>query len=77
MQKSALCSLRKLIVLSSEFAGQALNLLMDMLNANSMVVRLEALETLHHMATYECLNVQEIHMHMVRVSLFALIQNKF
>ncbi|KAF2306481.1 hypothetical protein GH714_018462 [Hevea brasiliensis] len=73
VQKSACCSLRKLITLSSEFADQALSLLMDMLNANSMVVRLEALETLHHMAISECLNVQEIHMHMDEAGVFSVL----
>ncbi|XP_021638150.2 protein SIEL isoform X2 [Hevea brasiliensis] len=73
VQKSACCSLRKLITLSSEFADQALSLLMDMLNANSMVIRLEALETLHHMAISECLNVQEIHMHMDEAGVFSVL----
>ena len=70
MRKSACLSLHKLIILSAEFAGRTLDLLMDMLNDNSMVVRLEALETLHHMGTSDCLNVQEMHMHMVSFLLF-------
>lgn len=64
VRKSACYSLRMLSVLSAEFAGQALDLLMDMLNDDSMSVRLEALETMHQMAIFECLNVQESHMHM-------------
>ena len=38
---------------------------MDMLNDDSVVVRLLALETMHHMAMYDCLKVQEGHLHMV------------
>ncbi|KAJ4830686.1 hypothetical protein Tsubulata_028402 [Turnera subulata] len=64
VRKSACHSLRMLVVLSTEFAGHALDLLMDMLNDDSMAVRLEAMETMHHMATFECLKVQETHMHM-------------
>lgn len=65
MRKSSCYALRSLTILSAEFASKALNLLMDMLNDDSMVVRLEALETLHHMATFECLKLQDVHMHMV------------
>ncbi|EEF35710.1 conserved hypothetical protein [Ricinus communis] len=64
VRKSACYSLRKLVILSAEFAGRALNLLIDLLNDSSLVVRLEALGTLHHMAASDCLNVQEMHMHM-------------
>ncbi|CAN1134325.1 Protein SIEL [Linum perenne] len=64
VRKSACCSLRKLVILSDKFSGQALNLLMDMLNDHAMAVRLAALETLHYMANLECLNIQEVHMHM-------------
>ena len=65
VRKSACNSLGIHTILYAEFARQSLSLLMDMLNDDSMAVRLEALETLHHMATFECLHVQEIHMHMV------------
>lgn len=65
VRKSACNSLRIHTILYAEFARQSLSLLMDMLNDDSMAVRLEALEALHHMATFDCLNVQEIHMHMV------------
>lgn len=64
---SACYSLRTLTVFSLRFAGEALNLLMDMLNDDSTVVRLQALDTMHHMATSGHLKVEEIHMHRVRV----------
>lgn len=64
VRKSACHSLRTLTVISAEFAGEALNLLMDVLNDDSMFVRLEALETMLHMATYGHLKVQGTHMHM-------------
>lgn len=38
---------------------------MDMLNDDSVVVRLQALETLHHMAMHDHLKVAEPHLHMV------------
>ncbi|KAM7532040.1 hypothetical protein LguiB_035450 [Lonicera macranthoides] len=61
---SACCSLRPLAILSVNFSGEALNLMMDVLNDDSLEVRLNALETMHHMATFGCLRVQEAHMHM-------------
>ncbi|XP_050203523.1 protein SIEL isoform X2 [Mercurialis annua] len=64
VRRSACYSLHKLVILSAEFAARALNLLMDVLNDNSMVVRLEVLEILHHMAASDCLDVQEMQMHM-------------
>ncbi|KAM4079004.1 hypothetical protein ACB094_09G083100 [Castanea mollissima] len=64
VRKSACHSLRTLTIISAEFAGEALNLLMDVLNDDSMFVRLEALETMLHMATYGHLKVQGTHMHM-------------
>lgn len=57
--------MRALIDLSAKFAGEALNLLMDLLNDPSMAVRLETLETLHHMAICGHFKVQEMHMHAV------------
>ncbi|XP_060674160.1 protein SIEL isoform X1 [Ziziphus jujuba] len=69
VRKSACHSLRTLTVLSAKFSVEVLNLLMDVLNDDSMVVRLEALETVHHMATADCLEVQETHMHMLLGSL--------
>lgn len=62
---SACHSLHTLTILSAKFAGEALNLLMDVLNDDSLNVRLRALETMHHMATCDHLKVQETHMHMV------------
>ncbi|XP_030926422.1 protein SIEL isoform X1 [Quercus lobata] len=64
VRKSACHSLRTLTIISAEFAGEALNLLMDVLNDDSMFVRLEALETMLHMATCGHLKVQGTHMHM-------------
>ncbi|KAJ1379849.1 Armadillo-type fold, partial [Sesbania bispinosa] len=65
VRKSACQSLRTLTALSVEFARQALDLLMDVLNDDSVVVRLQALETMHHMAIHGCLKLQEKHLHMV------------
>ncbi|CAI0424082.1 unnamed protein product [Linum tenue] len=62
--KSACCSLRKLVHLSAEFAAQASNLLINMLNDHTVAVRLEALETLHYMAGHGFVNVQKEQMHM-------------
>ncbi|KAL5740300.1 hypothetical protein ACOSQ2_029480 [Xanthoceras sorbifolium] len=64
VRKSACSSLRSFAVFSEKFAGEALNLLVDMVNDDSVAVRLQALETMHHMATCDCLKVQEKHMHM-------------
>lgn len=65
VRKSACDALFNLIILSTKFAGEALSLLMDVLNDDSVSVRLQALETLHHMAISNCLQLQEAHMHMV------------
>jgi integrator complex subunit 4 len=65
VRKSACQSLHTLTILSVEFAREALDLLMDMLNDDSVVVRLQALETMHHMAINGCLKLQEKHFHMV------------
>ncbi|KAJ7950055.1 protein SIEL [Quillaja saponaria] len=64
VRKSACQSLHTLIMQSAKFAGEALNFLMDVLNDDSLVVRLQALETMHHMAVCDSLKVQETHMHM-------------
>ncbi|XP_022157326.1 protein SIEL isoform X2 [Momordica charantia] len=64
VRKSACDALYNLPILSTKFAGEALNLLMDVLNDDSVSVRLQALETLHHMAMSKCLKLQEAHMHM-------------
>lgn len=54
-----------LAIFSVRFADEALSLLMDMLNDDAEVVRLQTLETIFLMATYDHLKVQEKHMHMV------------
>ncbi|KAF1897953.1 hypothetical protein Lal_00032715 [Lupinus albus] len=64
VRKSACQSLCTLTILSLEFAHEAINFLMDVLNDDSVVVRLQALETLHHMAINGCLKLQEKHLHM-------------
>ncbi|EOY07059.1 ARM repeat superfamily protein, putative isoform 1 [Theobroma cacao] len=70
VRMSACYSLRTLTVFSLRFAGEALNLLMDMLNDDSTVVRLQALGTMHHMAISNNLKVEEIHMHRFLGTLF-------
>lgn len=64
VRRSACRSLGYLAVLSAKFASEALNLLMDVLNDDTRVVRLQTLEVMHHMATYGHLKLQETHMHM-------------
>ncbi|XP_022767812.1 protein SIEL isoform X2 [Durio zibethinus] len=70
VRMSACYSLHTFTVFSSQFAGEALNLLMDMLNDDSKIVRLQALNTMHHMATCNHLKVEEIHMHSFLSTLF-------
>lgn len=74
VRKSAYQSLCTLTILSADFAREALNLLMDVLNDDSVVVRLQALETMHYMAINGFLKLQEKHMHMVCFSLFIVLQ---
>ncbi|KAI3666875.1 hypothetical protein L6452_41915 [Arctium lappa] len=64
VRSSACYALRMPAILSADFAAGALGLLMDVLNDDSTVVRLQALETMHHMAVFGHLKVQEMHMHM-------------
>ncbi|XP_042496073.1 protein SIEL [Macadamia integrifolia] len=64
VRSSACNSLGMLTVFSGQFANDALTLLMDMLNDDSTVVRLQALETMHLMAKSDNLRVQETHIHM-------------
>ncbi|KAD3338043.1 hypothetical protein E3N88_33564 [Mikania micrantha] len=52
-------------IFSAKLAEKVLGLLMDVLNDDSVVVRLGALETMHHIAVSGHLKVQEMHMHMV------------
>lgn len=65
VRNSACSSLGSLVILSEKFAGEALNLLVDMLNDDSVTVRLQALETMHIMVTCEHLKLEDTHMHMV------------
>lgn len=65
VRKSVCESLCTLTSLSSEFARKALDSLMDVLNDESEVVRLQSLETLHHMAINGRLKLLEKHLHMV------------
>jgi len=65
VRKSACQSFHRLTILSVEFACEALDLLMDMLNDDSVVVRLQALETMHRMAINSCLKLQKKNLHMV------------
>ncbi|KAL8259244.1 hypothetical protein R6Q59_027197 [Mikania micrantha] len=62
---SACYSLRMPAIFSAKLAEKVLGLLMDVLNDDSVVVRLGALETMHHIAVSGHLKVQEMHMHMV------------
>ncbi|XP_062094967.1 protein SIEL isoform X2 [Humulus lupulus] len=63
VRKSACHSLSTLIILSANFAREALNLLIDVLNDGSVIVRLQALETMHCMASCDRLKLQEKHVH--------------
>ncbi|XP_010248865.1 PREDICTED: protein SIEL isoform X2 [Nelumbo nucifera] len=65
VRRSACNSLGMLSIFSLQFASDALDLLVDLLNDDSTVVRLQALETMYHMAKCGCLRVQETHMHML------------
>ncbi|KAK9168024.1 hypothetical protein Syun_000164 [Stephania yunnanensis] len=69
---SACKSLGRLSINSVQFANGALDMLLTILNDDSMVVRMQSLETMSHMATCHCLDVQERHMHML---LGALVDN--
>ncbi|KAI3979665.1 hypothetical protein MKX01_013760 [Papaver californicum] len=73
VRRSACNSLGMLISFSVRFANDALNLLMDMLNDHSMVVRLQTLEIMYHMATCGRLKVQEAHMHMDEADIFSIL----
>ncbi|KAI3973165.1 hypothetical protein MKX01_020900 [Papaver californicum] len=57
VRRSACNSLGMLISFSVRFANDALNLLMDMLNDHSMVVRLQTLEIMYHMTTCDRLKL--------------------
>ncbi|KAI3882019.1 hypothetical protein MKW92_050080 [Papaver armeniacum] len=64
VRSSACNSLGMLIAFSVRFANDTLDLLIDMLNDHSMVVRLQTLETMYHMVACDRLKVQEAHMQM-------------
>ncbi|XP_076913530.1 protein SIEL-like [Bidens hawaiensis] len=64
VRSSACYSLRIPAILCGDLAEKVLGLLMDVLNDDSTVVRLKALETMHHMAVFGHLKVQDMHMHM-------------
>ncbi|KAI3974293.1 hypothetical protein MKX01_030962 [Papaver californicum] len=64
VRRSSCNSLGMLISFYFRFENDALNLLMDMLNDHSMVVRLQILEIMYHMETSGRLKVQEAYMHM-------------
>lgn len=63
-KRSACCALQMLMAFSSEFTGEAVHVLMDILNDDSLVVQLQALETLHHISLCGQLKVEESHLHM-------------
>nr|GEV13805.1 hypothetical protein [Tanacetum cinerariifolium]GEY73712.1 hypothetical protein [Tanacetum cinerariifolium] len=64
VRSSACYSIRIPAISSATCAAGALDLLMDVLNDDSAIVRLQALQTMHHMAVLGHLKVQEMHMHM-------------
>ncbi|KAF5196674.1 Integrator complex subunit, partial [Thalictrum thalictroides] len=64
VRKSTCISLGKLTISYVQFAEEALNLLMAMLDDDITEVRLQCLQTMYHMATSDCLKVQHLHMHM-------------
>lgn len=65
VRRSACRALGILSILSADFAFEAVNLLMDMLNDDSLAVRFQALDAMHHMATSGNLRVQDGHLHML------------
>ncbi|KAK6943423.1 hypothetical protein RJ641_024525 [Dillenia turbinata] len=69
VRQSACRALGMLSVLSVHFAGKAIDLLMDVLNDDSIVVRSQALESLYCLVSCDCLKVEETHMHMFLATL--------
>ncbi|XP_074301734.1 protein SIEL-like isoform X1 [Silene latifolia] len=65
VQQAACVTLRMLPAVSGQFAGEVFNIVSDVLNDDSIIVRLEALKTLHHMAVSGCLKMQEEHIEML------------
>ncbi|TKY65757.1 SIEL protein [Spatholobus suberectus] len=74
VRKSVCESLCTLTSLSVEFAREALDLLMEVLNDDSVVVRLQALETMHHMAINGRFKLREKHLYLF---LDALVDNSW
>lgn len=62
VREAAVDSFHSLSVNSVEFPDEAVCLLMDMLYDDYMVVRLKALEALHHIADMGNLKIQETYM---------------
>lgn len=73
VRRSVCQSLRRLGTLSSAFSVEAMNYLMDMLNDDEIAVRLQALETMHCMASHDHLFIPSAHMHMVSMNLYSLL----
>lgn len=65
VRRSACRAMGVLSILSADFAFEAVTLLMDMLNDDSLDVRFQALEAMHIMDTSGNLRVQGGHLHMV------------
>ncbi|XP_074296203.1 protein SIEL-like isoform X2 [Silene latifolia] len=65
VQQAACVTLRMIPVVSGQFAGEVFNIVSYVLNDDSIIVRLEALKTLHHMAVSGCLKMQEEHIEML------------
>ncbi|GMH23000.1 hypothetical protein Nepgr_024843 [Nepenthes gracilis] len=65
VRQASCASLSALNVLSVQFASEAVTLLTDVLNDDSVVVRLQALGTIHHIITCNCLMMQPAQMHMI------------
>ncbi|VFQ91005.1 unnamed protein product [Cuscuta campestris] len=62
VRSSACRALKRLTILSADFAGEAVKILVDVLNDDSLDVRLQALEAMHSMAMFDCLKVQETYL---------------
>ncbi|XP_009772087.1 protein SIEL isoform X2 [Nicotiana sylvestris] len=64
VRESACRALQTLAILSADFTNEVVNFLMDVLNDDSTAVRLQALDTMHHVAMVGQLKVQQAHLHM-------------
>ncbi|KAG9459491.1 hypothetical protein H6P81_003999 [Aristolochia fimbriata] len=65
VRRSACASLGKLATFSPQFAAEASNFLVDLLNDDTVIIRLQTMETLFYMASFVDLNLQELHIHML------------